>query len=96
MTSLTFNLWQTTVTVLFALLNTRTLYLFYADKQRSKRREYRISEKKLLFSAALMGGAGAWTGSLMFRHKTRKKVFRYSLPVFFIFTIIIYLLLLLQ
>ncbi|GAB2498643.1 DUF1294 domain-containing protein [Alkalibacterium psychrotolerans] len=85
--------WQSALTVVFVVLNIRTLWLFYSDKKRSVRKQYRISEKKLLLSAAMMGGMGAWAGSILFRHKTRKPVFRYSLPFFFIVTTGVYLLL---
>ncbi|WP_462227507.1 DUF1294 domain-containing protein [Alkalibacterium sp.] len=90
---MTLNFWQSSITAIFFLLNVRTLWLFYIDKKRSERKNYRISEKKLLLSAAIMGGIGAWSGSMIFRHKTQKSVFRYSLPVFFIMTVGVYVLL---
>lgn len=90
------NAGQLAVTGLIICLNIRSFYLFYSDKKRSEQNKYRISEKKLLVSAALLGGAGAWMGSFIFRHKTRKSVFQYTLPVFFIFTVFIYMLLILQ
>lgn len=87
------NLWQLTLTLFFFLLNMRTFGLFYIDKKRSEKNKYRLSEKKLLLSAALMGGVGALLGSILFKHKTRKHLFRFTLPVFFLLTVLMYILL---
>ena len=38
----------------------------------------------LLGLAAVGGAAGAYLGMLLFRHKTRKQLFRYGVPVIFI------------
>lgn len=71
---------QIIVIAIISILNINTLYLFYSDKQRAVQRKYRVSEKKLLTSTALLGGIGAWIGMTMFRHKTKHLLFRVLVP----------------
>lgn len=68
-----------TLTFIF-LINVYSFGLFYIDKQRARRSKYRVSEKKLLLSAFLMGGLGAWVGMTKFRHKTQKTSFKIGVP----------------
>lgn len=76
-----------TITYIF-LVNMYTFYLFYSDKKRAKKGAYRISEKHLLLSAFLLGGIGAWTGMTKFRHKTKKTVFKFCIPLAAVLTVI--------
>lgn len=63
------------------LINALALLLMRADKQKARRRQWRIPEE-LLFGTALLGGsAGAVLGMLLFAHKTRKPLFSVGLPV---------------
>ena len=63
------------------LINALALLLMRADKQKARRRQWRIPEA-LLFGTALLGGsAGAVLGMLLFAHKTRKPLFSVGLPV---------------
>ena len=63
------------------LINALALLLMRADKQKARRRQWRIPEA-LLFGTALLGGsAGAVLGMLLFAHKTRKPLFSVVLPV---------------
>jgi uncharacterized membrane protein YsdA (DUF1294 family) len=57
--------------------------LFGADKRRAVRGEFRVRERTLL-SSALLGGPGAFLGMLVFRHKTKKPLFRFLVPLFFV------------
>ncbi len=52
---------------------------FGFDKQRARRGGGRVSERRLLWFAFLLGAPGAWLGSRVFRHKTRKASFRAKL-----------------
>lgn len=61
--------------------NIVTLLIMGVDKRKAVRHKRRISEAALLWSAFLMGGAGALAGSLLFRHKTQKTKFRILLPL---------------
>tara|TARA_R110000782_G_scaffold169812_1_gene261657 strand:+ start:77 stop:367 length:291 start_codon:yes stop_codon:yes gene_type:complete len=49
--------------------------LFWFDKVRARNHGRRVPERTLLW-AALFGGAGAWLGQQLLRHKTRKQPFR--------------------
>lgn len=51
------------------------------DKQRAKRRAWRIPELTLLLIAFLGGGLGAFLGMYVFRHKTRHIKFVTLLPI---------------
>jgi uncharacterized membrane protein YsdA (DUF1294 family) len=55
--------------------------LMGVDKQRARRRQWRVSERTLLLLAALGGAAGGCLGMLFFRHKTRHKRFQLGFPL---------------
>ena len=72
-------------------MNTAVIYLILmnligfgrmgVDKQRARRRDWRIPEK-VLFGAALLGGSvGAWAGMYLFHHKTRHWYFVVGMPL---------------
>lgn len=72
-------------------MNTAVIYLIFmnligfglmgVDKQRVRRRDWRIPEK-VLFGAALLGGSvGAWAGMYLFHHKTRHWYFVVGMPL---------------
>jgi len=48
---------------------------FGLDKWLAKRNMRRISERRLLQLTMFLGGIGAFAGSRIFRHKTKKKSF---------------------
>ena len=64
------------------LLNLFSFFLSGFDKYRARNESWRISEKMLL-TAAVFGIVGALLGSRLFRHKTRKPLFRILLPLIF-------------
>ena len=47
------------------------------DKRRARRRQWRIAEAVLLTLAILGGAAGSVAGQQTFRHKTKKRSFRF-------------------
>lgn len=55
--------------------------LFGWDKLLAKRRRRRVPEAALLGCALLGGGAGGLLGMAVFRHKTRKPLFRFLVPL---------------
>lgn len=75
--------------VLYLILNGIALALFGIDKQRAVNEQYRISEHTLL-TAAFFGPIGAYTGMRIFRHKIRKPLFSFFVPVFILLHICIY------
>ncbi len=53
-----------------------TFVVYGYDKRQAQRKGWRIPER-ILHGYALLGGfAGAWLGMVIFRHKTRKPIFR--------------------
>ena len=54
----------------------------------------RISEKNLIFSSLLFGGVGALLSMEIFRHKTKHRKFKIIIPLSFLITIFITILLL--
>lgn len=51
------------------------------DKGRAKKDQWRISENHLLGSAALGGSLGVLLGMKIFRHKTKHRLFQWSVPI---------------
>ncbi len=57
------------------------LLCMYQDKERAKRKQWRISEKTL-FALAIGGGAlGGILGIYLLRHKTKKTAFTVGFPL---------------
>ena len=63
---------------LWTAVNAAVFLLYGVDKRRAVRGAWRIPERTLLCGAWLMGGVGAWLGMRAFRHKTKKRIFRFS------------------
>ena len=68
--------------------NVLVCLLYGFDKFAAKRGMWRISEKTLLVTAFFMGGAGAYLGMEIFRHKTKHLKFRILVPLFFVINIV--------
>jgi len=66
--------------IFIVILNIISLIFFGVDKLKSVRGQWRIPEMRLLV-LALLGPFGAYTGMLLFRHKTRKAKFL-LVPIF--------------
>ena len=64
--------------------NITVFFIYGKDKYSAIRNKRRISERRLLTSALLMGGLGAFLGMLAFNHKTRNGKFKVLVPVFVI------------
>ncbi|UOY93199.1 DUF1294 domain-containing protein [Ectobacillus sp. JY-23] len=62
------------------VINVWAFYLMWSDKQKAKKREWRVSESALFFVAAIGGAFGAWLGMYVFRHKTQKMPFIIGMP----------------
>lgn len=61
------------------------------DKLKAMKHSWRIKEATLLLISIFGGGLGGFFGMLVFRHKTRKLIFKFT----FIFSILIHLALIL-
>ena len=65
----------------FVIVNILTFSLFASDKYRAVRRGWRIRES-VLFGMSLVGGAlGGLISMFVFRHKTKKALFEYGMPI---------------
>lgn len=60
---------------IYVILNIAAFSMYGIDKNRAVRVERRISESSLL-SVSLVGAFGAAAGMRVFRHKTRKPLFK--------------------
>jgi len=76
----------------YLVWNILVFFLYGADKRKARRGNWRVSEKTLLLSAVLMGGAGALLGMRVFRHKTKHIKFQIGVPLALILNVgVIYL-----
>ena len=58
---------------------------FGLDKWLARRGMRRISERRLLQLTMLLGGIGAYVGSRIFHHKTKKRSFRWRFQLALLF-----------
>lgn len=66
--------------VYILILSLVTFVVWGWDKSAAIRGAWRISERALLLLVILGGAIGAGLGMLVFRHKTRNKMFRLVIP----------------
>ncbi len=66
---------------IYFVLNVISFLVYGADKAKAKLKWWRIPEKHLLM-IALIAPIGALVGMQVFRHKIRKSIFKYLVPVF--------------
>lgn len=75
---------------LIFIMNIYTYFLFYIDKKRAvANKRHRISERRLLISAFLMGGVGAYISMNVNRHKTKHTNFKILVPIAALLTILV-------
>ena len=55
--------------------------MYLIDKRNAIKHRWRIPESRLLWSAFLLGGFGAFFGMYMFRHKTKHLKFKILVPL---------------
>jgi len=68
---------------IFGLLGAMNLIAFIlmgADKRRAIKGKWRTPERTLFLWAILGGAWGAYAGMRVFRHKTKKPIFRFGFP----------------
>ena len=66
------------------LINAVAFLLMLADKQKARKRKWRIPEATLMGTAALGGSIGALAGMYLFRHKTKHPKFTLGIPAILI------------
>lgn len=69
------------------LMNAAAFLLMLVDKQKAKKKKWRIPEATLMGVAALGGSVGALVGMYTFRHKTKHTKFTVGIPVILILQI---------
>lgn len=67
--------------IYLSIINALSMTLMLVDKEKARRRRWRIPERRLLAAAALGGSAGCLLGMYLFRHKTRHPRFRFGVPI---------------
>ena len=72
-------------------VNVVAFILYGADKQKARKKKWRISEKALLGIAVIGGSPGAILGMFVFHHKTKHWYFRYGLPLILVIQILVVL-----
>lgn len=63
------------------LINALGFLLMHSDKQRAKKKRWRIPEATLMGVAAAGGALGSLLGMYVFRHKTRHIKFTLGVPL---------------
>jgi uncharacterized membrane protein YsdA (DUF1294 family) len=69
-------------------LNLLVFILYGIDKRKAKKGKWRIPEKVLLIWS-LFGPWGGFSGMKLFHHKTNKKKFTITVPVFMVLHVIL-------
>lgn len=67
--------------ILVGAYNVGVFGLYAFDKYAAKHHRWRVPERRLLWAAALFGGAGAFLAMQLVRHKTRKPAFAWGVPL---------------
>ena len=62
------------------IINVVTFALYGIDKWKAIHNKWRIREATLLITALIGGSLGAFIAMQMFRHKTKKWYFKYTVP----------------
>ncbi len=66
--------------VYLSLVNALTCLLMHTDKEKARRKKWRIPEKTLLLLCAVGGSLGGLFGMYLFRHKTNHRAFAIGIP----------------
>lgn len=73
----------------FAFINLLSFFTMYSDKERAKKRVFRIPESTLFTLAIIGGSLGSLAGMYLFRHKTRHLSFVLGIPAILFFQILL-------
>ena len=84
---------QTMLLLYLLIVNAVAYLLMLVDKQKARKKLWRIPESTLLLSAAIGGSIGSLAGMYTFRHKTKHLKFTLGVPAILIAQIVIVFLL---
>ena len=73
------------------IINIIAFIMYGIDKWKAHRKQWRISEKMLLFLAVIGGRAGALSGLYIFHHKTLHKKFTIGVPLILVIQVMIFI-----
>ena len=73
------------------IINAASFLLMLIDKQKARKKQWRIPERTLFLSAILGGSIGALAGMYTFRHKTKHLSFTLGIPAILIAQIAIFI-----
>lgn len=79
----------TFIVLYYIVINIVSFFLYGIDKYKAKKGKWRTPEAVLILFAVFGGALGAFAGMHAFRHKTLKKKFTITVPVFIIVHILI-------
>ena len=82
---------RTAILIYLIAVNVVAFILYGADKQKARKKKWRISEKALLGIAVIGGSPGAILGMFVFHHKTKKPAFSVGIPVMIVIHILLIL-----
>lgn len=77
------------IIIYLVVINLITLLAMYMDKQKARKRKWRIKEGTLIILGALGGSIGGIIGIYAFRHKTQKLRFTLGFPVILITEVLV-------
>ena len=82
------------IVLYFIIVNVIGFFMMGIDKWKAKRNRWRIPENTLFMATVVGGGIGTILGMYVFRHKTKKPIFKIGMPVVLILeiTLIVFLL----
>ena len=78
-----------TLIIYIIIINIIGFLTMFIDKRRAKNGDWRIPENTLFIITAIGGGIGTIAGMQIFRHKTKKTLFRFGFPFLLIMDILV-------
>lgn len=78
----------TYVAIYLLVLNGIGFMIMGIDKQKARKKRWRIPEKTFFIVSLLGGSAGTWAGMYAFRHKTRHWYFVIGIPLILLLQIV--------
>ncbi len=73
----------------FVVVNFMGFFAMFLDKEKAKKRAYRIPESTLFTLAIIGGSIGCLFGMYLFRHKTRHWYFVYGMPAILVLQLLL-------
>lgn len=73
----------------FVVVNFMGFFAMFLDKEKAKKRAYRIPESTLFTLAIIGGSIGCLFGMYLFRHKTKHWYFIYGMPAILVLQLLL-------